>query len=150
MLFRSSATSGPSFLGTNLPDGQIGTARVRGIQYSTGTPGTAGAQYKLYLTDINMSAGYSFKNVKSIGYNPGVGYALGKADVYGTTGSNLSANTVDSSYDRAVFRLPSTSTRKLRNSSGSVNNDYWFYKAYDITFNTAGQYVLSTGDTSEI
>ena len=145
----SSTTSGPSFLQTNFPTGQIGTARVRGLEYYTGTPGTAGGQYKMYLTDINMAAGYSFKQVKSIGYNPGVGYALGKADILGTTSSNLSANTYDSSYDIAVFRLPSVATRKLRNASDVVNNDYWFYKSYDITFDTAGQYVLNSGDSSE-
>jgi hypothetical protein len=147
----SSNTSGPTRLSDNFLGGEIGKARVRGIEYYTGVPGTAGGQYKLYLTDINMNAGYSFKNVKSFGYNPGVGGALGKANIWGTTDSQvvLNSNTVDSSYDIAVYRLPSLATRKLRNASDAVNNDYWFYKSYDFSFDTSGQYSLSTGDSTE-
>jgi hypothetical protein len=144
-----SAVSGPGFLSSNFRGVQIGTARVRGLKYYTGTPGTPGGQYKMYLTDINMSAGYAFRNVKSVGYNPGVGYALGKANILGTTDINLSANTFDSSFDRGVFRLPSTATRRLRNSSGVVNNDYWFYKSYDISFDGNGIANIPTGDATE-
>jgi len=49
---------------------QVGTARIRFIEWDNGTIGTVGAQYKLGLFDIKMFAGYDFKrNVKSIYYN---------------------------------------------------------------------------------
>jgi hypothetical protein len=140
-------TQGPSYFTTNFPGSEIGTARVRAIEYYTGTPGLPSGQYKLYLTDITMKAGYSFANVQSVCYNGGTGTTLGKADILNSTG--FSANTVDSSFDRAVFKLPSTATRKLRDSSAAVNNNYWFYKSFPITFTTAGQYSLLTGDTTE-
>jgi hypothetical protein len=143
----NSISRGPSFFTTNFPTGELGTARVRAIKYYTGTPGLPSGQYKLYLTDVTMKAGYSFKNVQSVGYNGGVGTTLGKADILNSTG--FSANTVDSSFDRAVFKLPSTATRRLRDSSAAINNSYWFYKSFDVTFTTAGQYALSTGDTTE-
>ena len=140
-------TQGPGFFGTNFPGSQIGTARVRGIKYYTGTPGLPSGQYKLYLTDVTMNTGYSFKNVQSVGYNGGANTKYGKADILNSTG--FSANTIDSSYDRAVFRLPSTATRKLRNASSAVNNNYWFYKALEVTFTTAGIYNYTTVDSSE-
>ena len=145
----TSAVSGPSFLSSNFRGGEIGKARVRAIKYYTGTPGTAGGQYKLYLTDINMAAGYSFKQVKSIGYNPGSGYALGNANILGTTDINLSANTFDSSFDRAVFRLPTNATKRLRDDTNTVNNDYWFYKSFDFNFDGNGIANIPTGDPTE-
>jgi hypothetical protein len=49
---------------------QVGTARVRFIEWDNGTIGTTGAQYKLGLFDIQMYSGYDFKrNVKSLYYN---------------------------------------------------------------------------------
>ena len=138
---------GPSFFTTNFPTGEVGTARVRAIKYYTGTPGLPSGQYKLYLTDVTMKGGYSFKNVQSVGYNGGTGTTLGKADILNATG--FSANTIDSNFDRAIFKLPSSATRRLRDASAAVNNNYWFNKSFDVTFTTAGQYVLNTGDTTE-
>ena len=140
-------SSGPGFFGANFPGSEIGTARVRGIKYYTGTPGLPSGQYKLYLTDVKMNAGYSFTNVQSLGYNGGANTRYGKADILNSTGSN--ASTVDSSFDRAVFKLPSTATLRRAESGASINNNYWFYKSANVTFTTAGQVVLTTIDSSE-
>ena len=40
----------------------IGTARIRHTEFYSGTPGTATAQYNVYLFDIKMDTGYSFTN----------------------------------------------------------------------------------------
>jgi hypothetical protein len=49
---------------------QIGTARIRFIEYDSGTIGSVSCQYKLGLFDIKMTSGYDFKrNVKSVYYN---------------------------------------------------------------------------------
>ena len=53
---------------------QVGTARIRFIEYDSGTIGSASCQYKLGLFDIKMVSGYDFKrNVKSIYYNNSAG-----------------------------------------------------------------------------
>ena len=45
----------------------VGTARIRALEYVSGTIGTSSAVYKVYLFDITMSTGYTFeKNVKQI------------------------------------------------------------------------------------
>lgn len=132
---------------TVFPGNEIGTARVRAVEYYTGTPGLASCQYKLYLTDVKMNTNKSFTAVQSLGYNGGTGTVYGKADLLYSNGFN--ANTKDPVFERAVFRLPSVATRKLRNTSGAVNNDFEFYKAYDVTFDTAGVATLNTSDASE-
>jgi len=50
---------------------KIGTAYCRGVQYVSGTPGTATAQYYIYLSDVQMNSGYNFNQVLSILYNSG-------------------------------------------------------------------------------
>jgi len=144
---QANAVSTLNYSSTVFPTAQLGTARVRGIEHYTGTPGLPSAQYKLYLTDVKMGSGFSFANVQSICYNGGVGTVYGKADILGSNGKN--ANVADPVFDRAIFRLPARAIKRLRNTSGSVNNDYSFYKSFDITFDISGQASITTGDTSE-
>ena len=144
---QANAVSTLNYSSTVFPTAQLGTARVRGIEHYTGTPGLPSAQYKLYITDVKLGSGFSFANVQSICYNGGVGTVYGKADILGSNGKN--ANVADPVFDRAIFRLPARAIKRLRNTSGSVNNDYSFYKSFDITFDISGQASISTGDTSE-
>lgn len=60
-------TAGNYATGNSEPANKIGTAKIRGIEYSSGTPGIPSCQYKLYLFDINITAGgFSFADVKTI------------------------------------------------------------------------------------
>jgi len=62
----ASANTGISYISSRL----IGTARIRFIEWDTGTIGSTSAQYKLGLFDIKMTSGYDFKrNVKGIYYD---------------------------------------------------------------------------------
>ena len=47
----------------------IGTARMRSLILNSGDPGTASCTYRLYLFDIQMNAGYSFRNVHAVYYD---------------------------------------------------------------------------------
>ena len=119
----------------------IGTARVKGIEYYTGVPGAPNALYKLYLTDIKMNAGKNFLQVQGIAYNANT---PGKADV-----RYLSANTQDSSSDISVFRLPTLATKQLRSTTGTINNNFQFYKVFSQTTDTSGVATLNTGDDNQ-
>lgn len=57
--------------GTSItPNGNaIGTARIRSMVFESGEAGTPSAVYRLYLFNINMSAGKSFKDVKAFYYD---------------------------------------------------------------------------------
>ena len=50
------------------PGLEIGTAKVLAVEYDNGTVGTAEATYRVYLTDIKMNTGKSFKDTKAIYY----------------------------------------------------------------------------------
>jgi hypothetical protein len=81
----ANSTSAPYSSGTiTAPTGLIGTAKIRNITYvdsdPDGTPqGSPTSKYNMYLFDIQMNPGRSFKDVKSIFYD-GVGHK-GVADV---------------------------------------------------------------------
>jgi hypothetical protein len=141
---QADAVSSRNYSTTVFSGSQIGTARVRGIEYYSGTPGLPSAQYKLYLTDVTMAAGQSFTAVQSIGYNGGGSTVYGKADIVGSNG--LNANTSDPLFDRAVFRLPAQAIKRLRTTSGTVRNDYSFYVSNNVSFTTGGIATLTLSD----
>ena len=145
---QANAISTRSYSTTSYPASSIGTARVRALEYYSGTPGLPSAQYKMYLTDIKLTtANKSFANVQFIGFTAGGSSANGKADIVGSNG--LNANTADPSFDRAVYKLPVYATRRLRDTSGNIDTDFTFNKSFDISFDATGQATLTTGDNSE-
>jgi len=56
--------------GGGYPGDVLGTARVRGIEFVSGTPGDSGAVYKIYLFNINMNSDtngvFAFSDIKGI------------------------------------------------------------------------------------
>jgi len=144
---QANSVSTTTYSTTTFPGTHIGRARVKGFEYYSGTPGAPNAKWKIYLSDIQMNAGKSFANVQFIGYNAGSGQANGHADIELSNGYN--ANVKDPSFNRSIFRLPSSSIKTLRDTGGSIDNTFKFYKSYNITFNTSGQATINTTDSSE-
>ena len=52
--------------GSTTAGNAIGSAKVRGFAYHSGTAGTASGQFKLYLFDIRMNTDKNFADVRSI------------------------------------------------------------------------------------
>ena len=144
---QANAVSTRNYSTTSAPGSEIGTARVRAVELHSGTPGLPSALYRVYLTDINMNAGFGFNNVQAITYSAGGGSADGRADILGSNG--LNANTTDPSFDIAVFRLPANAVRRLRDTTGNVDNNFRFEKSFDITFGTGGTASVLTGRADE-
>jgi hypothetical protein len=144
---RGNTVIAKTYSSTNFAGNEIGRARVRAVEYFSGTPGTASCQYKMYITDVTMNSGKSFTQVQSLGFNGGTGTVYGKADLRKSNGYN--ANTADPKFERAVVRLPAEAVRRLRNLAGSVNNDFEFYKAYDVSFLASGIGTLNSSDAAE-
>lgn len=121
--------------GNTTPQGTlIGTAHVRSMVLSEGQPGGADAIYALYLFDINMNQGYSFRNVKSIYYNGTLNKGI--ADVVltpdGTTNTSI-AVLQESNTSQLLF---STGVESLKNA----NNVSYIYRTID-----QGTTVANTG-----
>lgn len=79
---------------------KVGTARVRGVEWDSGTIGTQSAVYKLFLFDINMVQTKDFnKNVKQFYYNSaGSQYQDFSADIVPVTKAITGSGTTYSSY----------------------------------------------------
>jgi hypothetical protein len=61
------AITSRGFLGIGYSSGtKIGTAYIKAVEYSSGIIGNQAAIYKLYLFNINMNAGQTFSNARSL------------------------------------------------------------------------------------
>ena len=92
-------TSG-TYSSTTLPANTLGTAYVHSVVYDSGTPGTANAQYRMYLNNIRMANGYNFDSVRSVTVQHAS--ANGIADVILTNGN---AYLYDSSLKPLLFPI---------------------------------------------
>ena len=144
---QANAAGNKVFSGGTSPATQIGTARVRALEYVSGIPGSAEAKYRLYLHDARMTGSKSFANVQCITWSAGAGNANGKADVSGSTGLNAAISTP--SLNRAVFLIPAENIKRLRDTVGAIDNNFKFTKAFDGSFDVNGQFTINTGDASE-
>lgn len=108
------------------PGSQIGTAKIRAVEYENGNVGSADCTYRLYLFDIQMSSGRSFADVRAIS-SAGVACADPVLE-YG----NAVLQEVD--YNSLIF---SVGTRAV----ASLNNESFIYRS-QVTrtglFNTSG------------
>lgn len=129
----------------NPPAGKSsGTARVRAIEYDSGTKGSYDATYKMYLYDIQMTSN-TFSNVKSIFVdNTGSSQANGIADISSTTAS---LNETD--FNRTIFKVPANNIRRLRDTNGNIDTNFQFTKRFDVTIATDGTFSLATGAVDE-
>lgn len=141
------AVSLRSAAGTNLtsnaggtptaPGSQIGTARVRAVAYDSGDIGTPTCTYRLYLFDVRMSAGKSFKDVRAVSVG-----STACADIILSGGSAILN---ESDYNSLVF---TTGTKAI----SSLNNENFIYRAQVTStglFNTSGVATITLADAEE-
>lgn len=125
------------------PAGELGTAKVRGIEFVSGTPGDSAAVYKIYLFDIVMNTDsngnyYDFSGTKSIatsGVSKSADIVLVSSLAYITDASNNSA----------IVPLPTITSVKTLSSS---DNSYTV-KRYHSGVMTGTSLTL-TANTNEI
>jgi len=119
-------TTGTFANSTITPAGnKIGTAKVRSLVFDSGTPGTNTAVYRMYLFDIRVDQGKSFKNnVKSIFYN---GTDDGIADIILSDDPASGANVAllrDSTFNSLVFPVDDLAGSKTVYSTNNVSYSY--------------------------
>ena len=133
---------------------EIGTARVRVIEYQSGTPGLDNgsgrteAQYRAFLFDIKMNAGQVFSSVKSFysGETP-----VFTADVVldavvdivsGTT--TYEAQLKDPSTNTLIVEMPYNTIKTVRSSDGTIDTNYYARRVFKGTL-SSGQASLTAG-----
>ena len=134
------AVSSTTYATTGLSGQSIGTAYVRGVQYNSGDGATPTGQYRIYISDINMAAGHSFTEVRSVIMNSQNGQKA-FADVV-LEGGNASIK--DSSLSGLVFPFAQSGTKTLRNKDNAVETQFVFRNESTITFTTGGTSTVSS------
>ena len=140
------AISNNSFSSTTLEGTKIGEARVRAIEYVSGTVGTADAKYDLYIYDIAMNQGKKFQDVRAF-YDTGGSFPNRFADVVVDTLGN--ATLKETAFESSIFKLPYTGIRTIRDDNNNVESGFQFRKEFPANFNGFGVVTLATTDLNE-
>lgn len=122
----SNGVSGGAYSNTSVPANVVGTAKIRHIALSSGTPGTASAQFKLYLFDIKMIDS-DFSAVRSISYQNDEANAF--ADIVLNADGN--AQVYEKNSNKFVWNLPYKHLKTLKASAGTYDYNFRFIKEYD-------------------
>jgi len=106
-----------STTGAITPTGNlIGTARIRSLILDTGVPGTASCTYRMYLFDVQMSAGRAFREVRSVYYDGSVQDGIADINlVYDATTAANVAQLVDTFKDQIVFPVGKGGVKTITN-----------------------------------
>lgn len=117
---------------------QIGTARIRSLVLDSGDPGTAECLYRLYLFDVSMSPGFSFRDVRSVWYD---GIEDGVADInltYDATTATNVAVLVDKTLDKMVFATGGNALKTI----SDFTFQYRTVSDSTLQLTTSGQFVI--------
>lgn len=142
---------------------KVGTARIRGLQFYSGSIGTITAVYQAWLFDVQMNTGYSFeRNVKQIYYN-NAGFDDFTADIVpqqvsltGSFTTSATSNVIAGSGTRFTSELSVGDYFTLANNStyrvGVINSDVSVYlnANANVTYNgvsgTRNQAIINSTD----
>lgn len=121
----------------------IGTARLKSIEYSTGTLGAPSGNVLVYLTDIRMLGTNNFTNVRSL-----------NTATFITDVVLSPANTAvlrDTAADTLLYYVGSSSVKDLKDTAGQSDTLFNFKRTRsDITLTPAGatSFTLTTGSAA--
>ena len=120
----------------------IGTARVRSIEYVSGTKGTADARYYLYIYEIAMNTGKVFADVRAV-FDSATPKRF--ADIVTTSAGAVLQET---SFDTMIFPLPYDAIQTVRDTSQNVETSFRFKKRFTVSF-TSGVATVATDAVTE-
>jgi hypothetical protein len=132
-----------TFSGASVTGNKIGEARVRSIEYVSGTPGTTDASYYLYLYEVQMTSGKPFTQVRSI-YDSATPKRFADI-VLDATGNAVLKET---SFNSMVFRLPYDAIKTIRDEQQNIESGFRFKKKFSVSF-SSGVATIATTDSSE-
>lgn len=138
----ANGVSGGAYSDTVVPTTVVGTAKVRYIELSSGTPGSASAEYKLYLFDVKMISG-EFGAVRSISYENSDANAF--ADI--VLNSAGVAQLYEKNSNKYVWNLPYRHLKTLKTDEGAYRYNFKYIKEFDKTAAATINLALS-GDES--
>lgn len=119
---------------------KIGEARINSIIYESGILGDPDAVLRLYIHDIQMNSNSSFSDVRS------VGNANFFADVVVESGNAVLKDAVA---QNRLYYIGSDHTKRIKDSGGSSDTTFLFYRRRDVTIATGGTFSVTVVITDE-
>ena len=124
---RDAAQNGVSGSQTAAQGSEIGSARVRHIEYVSGTVGSAAAVYNIYVYDVQMTSG-NFADVDGLYYSTS-GTKDGYADV-------VESVLKSAQYNKLLYRMPSRATKTIKpaippSEVGTYQTSLYYTKVYE-------------------
>jgi hypothetical protein len=118
---------------------ELGTAKIRNIQWHSGTMGTAEAVFRIYLFDIKMNENKSFSDVRSIYVNNASG-PKSMADIVLSSDDEIDYNAKlqEPELNTLVFPFTQKGTKTLKDSLGATDTQFVFRTEKTVSFNTSG------------
>ena len=129
---------------------KLGTAKVRFVNWLSGTPGTA-AIYKMYLFDIVMDSGKFFKNAESIIINSATPTSGANIDILSKVGGSGGGDAFLSGADSPglVFKVPNDYVKTIRDSLSATQSDYAIQRTFTSVSFSSGSASISTANGLE-
>ena len=139
------AITSRTFGSTTAPGNKIGTAKIRGFAYPSGTASTATGQFKLYLFDITMNTSKNFSDVRCIFEQESGRTSL--ADIVLTNGN---AVLQEPSNNLLVLPFSALGTKTLKDSSNNVDTQFVFRTEKTVTFNTSSETTVTANSAHAV
>jgi hypothetical protein len=121
----------------------IGTAKVKQVILHSGSPGAPSAIYRLYISDIQMSSGYSFtQHAKSFLLTASSPYSAFYADI--VLNASSKAILQENAKTNLIFPIGKNALKTLRSANGSVNATEFFFRTSSLaTMQTDGKIAVT-------
>lgn len=133
---KASAINGGEFGLHAAPGSEIGTAKLRFVDYVSGTAGRSDGKYRFYLFDVQMTSG-EFSQVQGLYVNNATG-PDSHADLVSS-----SPTLQEPSFNRNLYDTGLKAVQQLTNSSNTINTTYPYRDKASVTFNTGGVATLN-------
>lgn len=134
------AISGLNYGATSAAGSEVGTAKVRGIQWDQGTMGTETGRFRIYLFDIQMNSGKSFfDDVLGLYINNGASFTDSFADVLTVSGRKLQ----EAGLKSLVFPFAQKGTKTLKDEDNNVDTQFVFRAESSVAFATDGTVTIT-------
>ena len=122
--------SGKNYGAQTAQGSEIGTAKIRGIQYESGATGTVEGRVRLYIFDIQMNTGKSFAEVRGI-YENNTSGPKSMADLVLESGV---AVLKEAGKNTLVFPFTQKGTKTLKDADNNVDTQFVFSTEKTVNF----------------
>lgn len=125
---------------------RIGSARVKSISYDSGSYGTASANLRLHIFDVDMLGTNSFANVRSVIYDTPDTSANGGADVVLTTGEAK----LKDAQTPLLYYVGRNAIKTIRSPDGTIDTAFTFRRTTPVSISSLGQFSITSSIANEI